>query len=56
MKTERSPCDARGIRATAGPFTFLARFFLIDSFVMPVVAFAPPHGPPPASPLIARGA
>jgi len=28
--------DAYGIRATADPFTFLAWFFLIDSFFMPV--------------------
>ncbi|MDZ4093402.1 MAG: EamA family transporter [Paracoccaceae bacterium] len=29
--------DAYGIRATADPFTFLAWFFLIDSFLMPVL-------------------
>jgi drug/metabolite transporter (DMT)-like permease len=28
--------DAWGIRATANPFTFLAWFFLIDSFAMPI--------------------
>ena len=28
--------DAWGIRATADPFTFLAWFFLIDSFAMPI--------------------
>lgn len=31
--------DAYGIRATADPFTFLAWFFLIDSFLMPVLTF-----------------
>lgn len=30
--------DAYGIRATADPFTFLAWFFFLDGFVMPVVA------------------
>ena len=30
--------DAWGIRATADPFTFLAWFFLIDSFAMPILA------------------
>ncbi len=30
--------DAYGIRATADPFTFLAWFFLIDSFAMPLYA------------------
>lgn len=30
--------DAYGIRATADPFTFLAWFFFIDGFVMPIVA------------------
>ncbi len=31
--------DAYGIRATADPFTFLAWFFMIDGFAMPVFAF-----------------
>ncbi|SEK68650.1 DMT family transporter [Pacificibacter marinus] len=31
--------DAYGIRATADPFTFLAWFFFIDGFVMPIAAF-----------------
>ncbi|AJE48204.1 DMT family transporter [Celeribacter indicus] len=31
--------DAYGIRSTADPFTFLAWFFFLDGFVMPVVAF-----------------
>jgi len=51
--------DAYGIRATADPFTFLAWFFLIDSFVMPVVAFARWRrlpAPPPVGWLMARGA
>jgi drug/metabolite transporter (DMT)-like permease len=30
--------DAYGIRATADPFTFLAWFFMIDGFVMPIIA------------------
>lgn len=30
--------DAYGIRATANPFTFLAWFFLIDGFFMPILA------------------
>ncbi|MCK8465313.1 DMT family transporter [Aliiroseovarius sp. S1339] len=30
--------DAYGIRATADPFTFLAWFFFIDGFFMPVIA------------------
>lgn len=30
--------DAYGIRATANPFTFLAWFFFLDGFVMPLVA------------------
>ena len=35
--------DAYGIRATADPFTFLAWFFLLDSFSMPIVrVFFPP--------------
>ncbi|MFK7881518.1 EamA family transporter [Roseobacter sp.] len=32
--------DAYGIRATANPFTFLAWFFMIDGFVMPIIASA----------------
>jgi drug/metabolite transporter (DMT)-like permease len=31
--------DAYGIRATANPFTFLMWFFLLDSLVMPFVAY-----------------
>jgi drug/metabolite transporter (DMT)-like permease len=31
--------DAYGIRATADPFTFLAWFFFIDSFFMPLITF-----------------
>ncbi len=31
--------DAYGIRATADPFTFLAWFFMIDGFAMPIYAF-----------------
>ena len=30
--------DAYGIRATADPFTFLAWFFFIDGFAMPIIA------------------
>ncbi len=50
--------DAFGIRATADPFTFLAWFFLIDSFVMPTVAYVRWRtmlNPPPAIPLAVRG-
>jgi drug/metabolite transporter (DMT)-like permease len=32
--------DAYGIRAAADPFTFLAWFFVIDSWSMPIVALA----------------
>ena len=31
--------DAYGIRATADPFTFLAWFFFIDGWVMPIIAY-----------------
>ncbi|NIZ14166.1 DMT family transporter [Phaeobacter sp. HF9A] len=31
--------DAYGIRATADPFTFLAWFFMIDGFTMPLIAY-----------------
>lgn len=31
--------DAYGIRATADPFTFLAWFFFLDSFFMPILTF-----------------
>lgn len=31
--------DAYGIRATADPFTFLAWFFFIDGFFMPIIAY-----------------
>ena len=50
--------DAFGIRATADPFTFLAWFFLIDSFVMPIVAYVRWRtmlNPPQAIPLFVRG-
>lgn len=50
--------DAFGIRATADPFTFLAWFFLIDSFVMPIVAYVRWRtmlNPPQAIPLVVRG-
>jgi drug/metabolite transporter (DMT)-like permease len=50
--------DAYGIRATADPFTFLAWFFLIDSFVMPVIAFRKwrrMDDPPALAPLFKRG-
>ncbi len=50
--------DAFGIRATADPFTFLAWFFLIDGFAMPIMAYLrwcrmPDR--PMIAPLIARG-
>jgi drug/metabolite transporter (DMT)-like permease len=49
--------DAYGIRATADPFTFLAWFFFIDGFFMPVyVAITRRNQPLPAlGPLAARG-
>ncbi|GAA3870523.1 EamA family transporter [Celeribacter arenosi] len=50
--------DAYGIRATANPFTFLAWFFLIDSFVMPVIAtlrYRTLVEKPDLAPLIKRG-
>ncbi len=50
--------DAYGIRATANPFTFLAWFFFIDGFVIPVIAFRKwrrmPDRPAPG-PLMMRG-
>lgn len=52
--------DAYGIRATENPMTFLAWFFLVDSFVMPVVAWRRWQGLDPAArpdvgPLMQRG-
>lgn len=50
--------DAYGIRATADPFTFLAWFFFIDSFVFPVVAairWRRMAQPPALGPLALRG-
>ncbi len=50
--------DAFGIRATADPFTFLAWFFLIDGFVMPMIAYVRWRrmpDPPPFAPLFVRG-
>lgn len=42
--------DAYGIRATADPFTFLAWFFLLDSFSMPLLRWlAPPASARPAT-------
>ena len=50
--------DAYGIRATADPFTFLAWFFMIDGFALPIYAFlrwrAMIHRPAPG-PLMLRG-
>lgn len=50
--------DAYGIRATANPFTFLAWFFFIDGFVIPVIACRKwrrmPDRPAPG-PLMMRG-
>lgn len=41
--------DAYGIRSTADPFTFLAWFFLVDSFTMPLIRWlAPPATVRPA--------
>ena len=52
--------DAYGIRATANPFTFLAWFFLIDGFVMPLIALVrwnrmPQQARPDPAPLMRRG-
>ncbi|MFK7746337.1 MAG: EamA family transporter [Roseobacter sp.] len=52
--------DAYGIRATANPFTFLAWFFLIDGFFMPLVAAwrwgkIPQDQRPTLRPLMTRG-
>lgn len=50
--------DAYGIRATANPFTFLAWFFMIDGFVMPIIAYRRWHrmeNPPAVGPLMQRG-
>ncbi len=52
--------DAYGIRSTANPFTFLAWFFLIDGFFMPLVAAKrwielPPVARPVLLPLMKRG-
>ncbi|KIN71745.1 EamA family transporter [Sulfitobacter guttiformis] len=50
--------DAYGIRATADPFTFLAWFFMIDGFLMPIIAYRRWHGmenPPAVGPLMQRG-
>ncbi len=50
--------DAYGIRATANPFTFLAWFFVIDSALMPVVAWLRwrrMEAPPAIGPLMLRG-
>ena len=52
--------DAYGIRATADPFTFLAWFFVIDGFFMPILAvrryFAlEPQVRPALPPLMRRG-
>jgi drug/metabolite transporter (DMT)-like permease len=50
--------DAYGIRATADPFTFLAWFFFIDGWVMPIIAYLKwrnmEHRPDPV-PLMKRG-
>ncbi|MEM1353176.1 MAG: DMT family transporter [Pseudomonadota bacterium] len=52
--------DAYGIRATANPFTFLAWFFLIDGFFMPILAarrwrVMAPEDRPALGPLMRRG-
>lgn len=53
--------DAYGIRATANPFTFLAWFFVIDGFIMPLLALwkfsrLDVRQRPALLPLMARGA
>lgn len=50
--------DAYGIRATADPFTFLAWFFFIDGWVMPIVAllrYRQMYEKPALGPLALRG-
>lgn len=50
--------DAYAIRATADPFTFLAWFFFIDGFFMPIIAYIRWHrmaDPPEVWPLMQRG-
>ena len=50
--------DAYGIRATANPFTFLAWFFFIDGWLMPVIAtirWRNMAEPPELGPLLKRG-
>lgn len=50
--------DAYGIRATANPFTFLAWFFMIDGFFMPLIAarrYVTMPNPPDLGPLMLRG-
>lgn len=50
--------DAFGIRSTANPFTFLAWFFLIDSLLMPIIAWRRWVRLPekfPVGPLMLRG-
>ncbi|MGI1662751.1 DMT family transporter [Palleronia sp. KMU-117] len=49
--------DAYGIRATADPFTFLAWFFFIDGFFMPIYVWLTRRSRPlpPLGPLAARG-
>jgi drug/metabolite transporter (DMT)-like permease len=52
--------DAYGIRATADPFTFLAWFFLIDGWLMPLIALRrfrrlDPAERPVLPPLMLRG-
>lgn len=52
--------DAYGIRATADPFTFLAWFFVIDGFFMPILALRrylalDPAARPAPVPLMKRG-
>lgn len=50
--------DAYGIRATENPFTFLAWFFMIDGFVMPIIAlrrYRQMAAPPALGPLMQRG-
>jgi drug/metabolite transporter (DMT)-like permease len=50
--------DAYGIRATLNPFTFLAWFFMIDGFFMPLVAirrWRRMDNRPDVGPLMVRG-
>lgn len=50
--------DAYGMRAAEDPFTFLAWFFVVDSWLFPIIAmrrYRRINHPPPLAPLMMRG-